>query len=144
MAFFRFSINNTKHDIIYTNHTYFPTIKDTTFSIIYTLWAFLQTKVRFQRSGRIQKFDISCASTSLGAGTMLVTVMLVTSLCWWLNGDHFKMLRTKKYVGDILIGHHNMPVCDVGDRYIMLETWNSMNFSIFKQILRDLHRSPTS
>ena len=35
-----------------------------------------------------------------------VTVMLVTSLCWWLNdGDHFKMFVTKKYVGDIPIGH---------------------------------------
>ena len=65
---------------------------------------------------------------------VLVTVMLVTSLCWWLNDDeHFKMLMTKKvcwwhfpHVGDIPMGHHhhNMPECDVGDRYVMLETWN--------------------
>ena len=35
-------------------------------------------------------------------GFQTVTVMLVTSLFWWLNdGDHFKMLVTKKYVGDI-------------------------------------------
>ena len=31
-----------------------------------------------------------------------MTMMLVTSLCCLLNdGDHFKMLVTKKYVGDI-------------------------------------------
>ena len=40
--------------------------------------------------------------------------------------------------------------CDVGDRFVMLETWNSTwchiqyHFSICKQIPRDLHRSPTS
>ena len=61
--------------------------------------------------------------------------MLVASLCWWLNdGDHFKMLMTKKYVGFIFLHvgdlpishqHHNMPECDVRDRYVMLETWNS-------------------
>ena len=48
------------------------------------------------------------------------------------------MLATKKYVGDIFLHvgdiflhvgdisighqHHNMPECDVGDRYVMLET----------------------
>ena len=51
--------------------------------------------------------------------------MLMTSLCWGLyDGDHFKMLMTREYVGDIflhvgdiLIGHqhHNMPECDVDD-----------------------------
>ena len=59
-----------------------------------------------------------------------VTVMLVTSLCWWLNdGDHFEMLVTKKYVGDIFLHvddipighqHHNMPECDVGNWYLIL------------------------
>jgi len=58
--------------------------------------------------------------------------MLVTLLCWWLNdGENFKMLVTKKYVGDIFlhvddipIGHknHYMPECYVDDRYVMLET----------------------
>ena len=47
------------------------------------------------------------------------------------------MLVTKKYVGDIFlhvgdisIGHqnHNMRECDVGDRYVMLEAWNSIKF----------------
>ena len=44
------------------------------------------------------------------------------------------MLVTKKYVSeiclhvaDIPIGHqhHNIPECDVDDRYVMFETWNS-------------------
>ena len=75
-----------------------------------------------------------------------VTVTLMTSLCWWLNDDdHFKMLVTKKYVrdiflhvGDILIGdqHHNMPECDVGDRYVMLQTWNSTWCQIFSSLNR--------
>ena len=53
-------------------------------------------------------------------------VMMATILrCWW----------QKKYVGhiflhvgDIPIGqqHHNMSECDVGDRFVMLETWNSI------------------
>ena len=90
----------------------------------------------------------------------VVTVMLVTSLCWWLNDcDHFKMLVIKKYVDevflhvdDIPIGH-NITIC----QNVMLVTdmlclrhgiqpaakFNK-NVSIFKQILRDLHRSATS
>ena len=45
-----------------------------------------------------------------------------------------RCLWQKKYVGDIFLHvgdnpighqHHNMPECDVDDRYNMLETWNS-------------------
>ena len=64
-------------------------------------------------------------------------------LQWWHRdvGDNFRILLTKRHVGyiflhvgDIPISHqHNyMPECDVGDRFVMLETffktwWHKIN-----------------
>ena len=80
-----------------------------------------------------------------------VTVMLVTSWCWWLYvGDNFRIFVTKKDVGDIFMhvgdmpmGHqHNyMPECDVGDRFVMLETWNSTWCQIQWRFLLSINES---
>ena len=46
--------------------------------------------------------------------TTLRTVMLVISLCWWLNdGDHFKMLVTFQSVTNIIICQNVMLVTDM-------------------------------
>ena len=59
-------------------------------------------------------FGMKMGDSNVGDIVMLATY----------DGDHFKMLMTKKYVddiflhvGDILIGHqhHNTPECDVDD-----------------------------
>ena len=89
-----------------------------------------------------------CCFDDSDVGDLLIVTIL---RCWWQKkyaGDIFL------HVGDIPIGrqHHNMPECDVGDRYIMLETWSSTwfnhiqynFFSICSQISRGLHRLPTS
>ena len=43
-------------------------------------------------------------------------------MLWLKDGDRFQMLVTKRYVGDIPIGHqhHYMSECDVGDKIITL------------------------
>ena len=83
----------------------------------------------------VENFDSKCS----------VTVMLVTSLCWWLNdGDHFKMLVTKKVCWwhfSACWWHYNRsptslyarmwcwwPICYVGDMKFNLVP-NSIEFS---------------
>ena len=54
----------------------------------------------------------------------------VVTLYWWPFLD---VARKKNvghillHIGDITIGHQykNMPKCDLGDRYVMLKTWNT-------------------
>ena len=63
-----------------------------------------------------------------------VTVILVISLCWWLNvGDNSQISATKVcnilYVDNIPIGHqhHNIPECYIGHWYLMLvpRSWHA-------------------
>ena len=89
------------------------------YGILFYFFVFiLLSKWNFKKRLQQRSFFIRPIGTFTLAeiGIIEVTVMLVTSLCWWLNyGDHYKMLMTNKYVGDIPIGHrhHNMPECDV-------------------------------
>ena len=67
--------------------------------------------------------------------------MLVTILGpWWQKKDVGDIFL---HVGDMPIGHqHNyMPECDVGDRFVMLETWNSTWCQIKWRFLLSINES---
>ena len=68
---------------------------------------FVNSSNVFKKKLKFSKFYELYCQSDVGDIVLLVTIFKWCQR-WLNNGDHFKMLATKKYVGDIPIGHQHL------------------------------------